>query len=54
MQADPKYMNALFQLGMVYFRLGETPKAKETLKKFAEVAPKHKEAPTATEMLKYM
>lgn len=54
LQADPKYADALFQLGMVYFRLGETPKAKEMLKKFLEVAPDHKEAPTATEMLKYM
>lgn len=54
LQADPTYADALFQLGMVYFRVGETAKAKETLQKFLEVAPKHKEAPTATEMLKYM
>lgn len=54
LQVDPKYADALFQLGMVYFRLGETPKAKEMLQKFLEVAPQHKEAPTATEMLKYM
>ena len=54
LQADPKYADALFQLGMVYFRLGETAKAKEMLQKFLEVAPTHKEAPTATEMLKYM
>jgi Tfp pilus assembly protein PilF len=54
LQADPNYGDALFQLGMVYFRLGEAAKAKETLQKFLEVAPTHKEAPTATEMLKYM
>lgn len=54
LQADPNYGDALFQLGMVYFRLGETAKAKEMLQKFLEAAPTHKEAPTATEMLKYM
>jgi len=39
---------------MVYFRMGDTAKAKETLQKFIELAPGHKETPTAKEMLKYM
>jgi Tfp pilus assembly protein PilF len=54
LEADPKYADAMFQLGMVYFRLGDTAKAKEMLQKFLATAPDHKEAPTATEMLKYM
>jgi Tfp pilus assembly protein PilF len=44
----------MFHLGMVYFRLGDTAKAKEMLQRFLATAPNHKEAPTATEMLKYM
>ena len=54
LEADPKYADAMFQLGMVCFRSGETAKAKELLEKFIAVAPNHKEAPTAKEMLKYM
>ena len=52
--ADPKYADAMFQLGMVLFRSGDTAKAKDLLQKFIEAAPNHKEAPTAKEMLKYM
>lgn len=54
LEADPKYADAMFQLGMVLFRTGETAKAKETLQKFLTEFPEHKEAPTATEMLKYL
>jgi tetratricopeptide (TPR) repeat protein len=54
LEADPKYVDAMFQLGMVCFRTGDSAKAKELLQKFLEVAPNHKEAPTAKEMLKYM
>jgi tetratricopeptide (TPR) repeat protein len=54
LEADPKYADAMFQLGMVYFRMGDTARAKEMLQKFLATAPDHKEAPTATEMLKYM
>jgi Tfp pilus assembly protein PilF len=54
LEADPKYADAMFQLGMVYFRMGDTAKAKEMLQNFLTMAPSHKEAPTATEMLKYM
>jgi len=54
LEADPKYVDAMFQLGMVCFRMGETAKAKELLQKFLAAAPNHKEAPTAQEMLKYL
>jgi tetratricopeptide (TPR) repeat protein len=54
LEADPKFADAMFHLGMVYFRLGDTAKAKEMLQRFLATAPNHKEAPTATEMLKYM
>ena len=54
LEADPKYADAMFQLGMVCFRTGDTAKAKELLQKFLDAAPNHKEAPTAKEMLKYM
>jgi tetratricopeptide (TPR) repeat protein len=54
LEADPKYADAMFQLGMVYFRTGDPAKAKEMLQKFLATAPDHKEAPTASEMLKYL
>lgn len=54
LEADPKYADAMFQLGMVLFRTGETAKAKEFLQKFLAEFPTHKEAVTATEMLKYL
>jgi tetratricopeptide (TPR) repeat protein len=54
LEIDPGYADALFQLGMIYVRTGESAKAKELLQKFLEVAPQHKEAPTATEMMKYL
>jgi Tfp pilus assembly protein PilF len=54
LEIDPKYPDALYQLGMVCVRAGDNPKAKELFTKFLEVAPTHTEAPTATEMLKYL
>lgn len=52
--ADGDYPDALFQLGMVHVRAGESAKAKELFQRFLEVAPDHKEAPTAQEMMKYL
>jgi tetratricopeptide (TPR) repeat protein len=54
LEADPKYADALFQLGMVCFRTGDTAKAKELLQRFIAAAPDHKEAGTAKEMLSYL
>jgi len=54
LEIDPKYPDALYQLGMVYVRAGDSPKAKELFTTFLQVAPAHAEAPTATEMLKYL
>jgi hypothetical protein len=39
---------------MVYLRSGENAKSKELLQKFLKVAPDHRDAPSATEMLKYL
>lgn len=54
LEADGNYADALYQLGMVSVREGNNAKAKELFRKFLEVAPTHKEAPTATEMMKYL
>jgi Tfp pilus assembly protein PilF len=54
LEADPKYADAMFQLGMVCFRMGDSARAKELLQKFVNTSPDHKEAPTAKEMLKYL
>jgi Tfp pilus assembly protein PilF len=54
LEVDPAYPDALYQLGMICVRMGDSPKAKELFTKFLEVAPTHAEAPTATEMLKYL
>jgi len=54
LEVDANYADALYQLGMVHVRGGDSAKAKELLKKFLEVAPNHQEAPTASEMLKYL
>lgn len=54
LEIDPKYADALYQLGMISVRLGDNPKAKELFTQFLEVAPTHPEAPTATEMMKYL
>jgi len=39
---------------MIHVRAGESAKAKELLEKLLKVAPDYKDAPMATEMLKYL
>jgi len=51
---DDEFPPALFELGMVYLRAGDSAKAKELLQKFLSVAPNHKDAPMAQDMLKYL
>ena len=52
--ADDKFALAYFQLGMIYARGGKNADAKTNLQKYLELDPKGPEAPTATEMLKYI
>ncbi len=54
LQADPDFAPALFELGMVCVRAGETAKAKELLERLLKVAPDYKDAGMAAEMLKYL
>ena len=51
---DDAFPPALFELGMVYLRAGDSAKAKELLQKFLSVAPDHKDAAMARDMLKYL
>jgi tetratricopeptide (TPR) repeat protein len=52
--ANPEFAPALFELGMIHVRAGESAKAKELLDRLLKVAPDYKDAPMATEMLKYL
>jgi tetratricopeptide (TPR) repeat protein len=51
---DPKYAKAYYMLGLSYANSGDTAKAKESLKKFLELAPNDSDAKSAKEMLEYM
>ncbi len=48
---DPKYAKAYYMLGLSYANSGDTAKAKESLKKFVELAPADPDAKSAKEML---
>jgi tetratricopeptide (TPR) repeat protein len=48
---DPKYAKAYYMLGLSYANSGDTAKAKESLKKFIELAPADPDAKSAKEML---
>lgn len=52
--ADDKFAAAYYELGMVYVRGGKNADAKENLKKYLELEPNGKDAPTAKEMLSYL
>jgi tetratricopeptide (TPR) repeat protein len=48
---DPKFAKAYYMLGLSYANSGDTAKAKESLKKFIELAPADPDAKSAKEML---
>ncbi len=48
---DPKYAKAYYMLGLSYANSGDTAKARDSLKKFIELAPADPDAKSAKEML---
>jgi tetratricopeptide (TPR) repeat protein len=48
---DPKFAKAYYMLGLSYANSGDTAKAKESLKKFVELAPADPDAKSAKEMI---
>ena len=53
-QANDKFGQAYYELGMVYVRMGKMAEAKQNLMKYLELEPKGKDAATARESLKYL
>jgi tetratricopeptide (TPR) repeat protein len=53
-QANDKFGQAYYELGMVYIRLGKMAEAKQNLLKYLELEPNGKEAATVKETLKYL
>jgi tetratricopeptide (TPR) repeat protein len=53
-QMDPEHVEGLYQLGMVYLRMGESARAKEMLERFLKAAPDHQDAATARQMIEYL
>lgn len=53
-QANEKFGQAYYELGMVYVRTGKMAEAKQNLLKYLELEPNGKDASTAKESLKYL
>jgi len=53
-QANDKFGQAYYELGMVYVRMGKMAEAKQNLMKYLELEPNGKDAATAKESLKYL
>jgi tetratricopeptide (TPR) repeat protein len=53
-QANDKFGQAYYELGMVYIRMGKMAEAKQNLLKYLEVEPNGRDAATAKESLKYL
>ncbi len=53
-QADEKFAQAYYELGMLFVRSGKNADARSNLEKYLELEPTGKDAPTAKEMLKYV
>jgi tetratricopeptide (TPR) repeat protein len=53
-EADAKFAQAWYELGMVYVRSSKNADAREALSKYLELEPKGKDASTAKEMLNYL
>jgi tetratricopeptide (TPR) repeat protein len=53
-EANPKFSQAYYELGMVYVRTGNNPAAKTNLEQYLALEPNGKDAATAKEMLKYI
>ena len=53
-QANDKFGQAYYELGMVYVRMGKMAEAKKNLTKYLEIEPNGKDAATAKESLKYL
>jgi tetratricopeptide (TPR) repeat protein len=53
-EADPKFANAYYELGMIYAGQSKNAEAKKNLSKYLELEPNGKDAATAKEMLSYI
>ena len=54
LEVDPKHAESHYYLGLIAVQKGDNATAKQHLQKFIELAPDHKDAGTAKEMMAYL